>query len=356
MTLTHGGDTAAQHGDASRHFGRWCVAVVSSLLLMLVTMLLCSHIYRFVLPNSSLPQLGSSVLLTTSLPQLGSSALLTTSLPQLDGFVDLCRDHTFIHIPKNGGSSIEEECPNTNSILRRVRCLCRRCNKAVSDCVHRRFRPTPPHFLHGANKRVWLSPWHVPAELYRDIYGEDFSRRHQPTFCIVRRPSERYASCVAWSSKFARWKANASRLLFRYQRPAMWSDELLHRMPQYMFVWSSSGAVQCDCIVAFEKLARITKFHKNIRPRNKSLKKMPRDFINLYRADHALWLRARQSDELCYSPPPRRELPADWPPMPWLWQKLQPSKDTLRNNDPGRFDWVAAAVNSRGDRGYKGDK
>ena len=189
--------------------------------------------------------------------------------------MDRLLNMTFIHIPKTGGTTIENSLTSDRAIIHRY--------------------PRPP-------SDPWLSPWHFPPDLYEQRYLVPYDRPgHKQRFCVVRHPAERYASCERYTKS-------------GFQRPAMslasdylrWhgiepTEEHLHRMPQHMFVFDRKGHVQCQCVISFDKLGRLLRQvdNKSQGPRNIT---MPRDFAELYRHDLVLYEKARRHPELCYNP------------------------------------------------------
>ena len=190
----------------------------------------------------------------------------------------------FIHIPKNAGSTIEQLLSKNQSIISRHK------------------ERIPGNFMSPSSG--WRSPWHMPPDLYEAIYKRKFNTRgFHRRMCIVRNPLERYASCQAWSRNV--WHTSMSELASVYSSnwsSVTWNEELLHRMPQHMFVFARTGDVQCDCIVAIEKLKNYTSVHKNSAKHFNSI--VPVGFESLYAADYLLWKEALRNPEVCHSVPP----------------------------------------------------
>ena len=183
---------------------------------------------------------------------------------------------TFIHIPKTGGSSIEAQL-------------------SAQAAVFHRF-PKPP-------SRPWLSPWHFPPDLFEARYRQTLK---PPRFCVIRDPADRYRSCQAWSKNVSdtKFHLSASEVAVRALEWRKVTEELLHRLPQHMFIFSRSGHLQCECVVAFEKLGLLFKngsvvVNKSI---HKSSVKLPKDFANLYRFDTILHRAALSSRSTCFRP------------------------------------------------------
>lgn len=187
---------------------------------------------------------------------------------------------TFVHVPKTGGTSVE-------AFL------------SARRAVYHRFRKPPSH--------PWLSPWHFPADLLQVRYGMVLD---PPRFCVVRDPVERYAWCEAWSN--GRFRASANEIATQALEWKHPTEELLYRIPQHMFVFSRTGELQCECVVAFEKLALLL---RNGVVNNKSgphgVAPLPTDFQRLYRLDERIHRAARVARGLCYTPPRRIEGLAD---------------------------------------------
>lgn len=187
---------------------------------------------------------------------------------------------TFIHIPKTGGTSVE-------ALLTKEQAVFHRYKKP----------PSSP----------WLSPWHFPPDLFEMQYGVSYDRPPRTErFCVVRAPEERFRSCQLWSR--GRYLANRTTLEQAYGH---WSrttptEELLHRMPQHMFVWTSDGRVQCQCVIAFEKMTRLLSVHLNKRTpsvtNNTEMNRHWRAMQSLYRQDESLHMQALRSKQLCYRP------------------------------------------------------
>merc|ERR1712007_312067 len=81
--------------------------------------------------------------------------------------------HTFVHIPKTGGTSIE-------SLLRKEQSI----EKQITN-----------------NKGA--SPWHLPVDVFEEKYGRNYTQApFERTFCVVCEPRERLRSCVNWASAY----------------------------------------------------------------------------------------------------------------------------------------------------------
>lgn len=141
----------------------------------------------------------------------------------------------------------------------------------------------------------------------------------RPRWCVVRNPIfTRWQSDVAWGGGNGKWFGAASvsptdllTIFGRSRREALpWTEELLHKQPQHFFVWAADGRVQCDCVVAFEKLHLFAGEKRwNGRPHRSADPQFSQEGLHpalelLYSLDVQLWASARQTDELCYRPMP----------------------------------------------------
>ena len=80
-----------------------------------------------------------------------------------------------------------------------------------------------------------------------------------------------------------------------------WTEELAHRQPQHWYVWDEHGGVQCDCVVAFEKLGMLTDSQKKASS-HVTGGVLPAPLQQLYSVDFHLWRLAHQTDGFCYRP------------------------------------------------------
>ena len=187
----------------------------------------------------------------------------------------LLRSHGFIHIPKTGGTSIEQHLNATQAIIRR----------------------------RHSYKTGAAPPWHLPPDVYASLYNNTYMR---PTFCVVREPRERLQSCLNWGGS-VNFHTPLSQLpaAFAGGRHAVrWSEEYAHRMPQSWFVWSDRGDVLCDCVVPYEKLNLKTHLNgagSKQRPLRGVQFTFPR---RLYEMDALLHHAALGAPRLCYAPKP----------------------------------------------------
>lgn len=208
----------------------------------------------------------------------------TSIFPNNETSLSNIRRYMFIHIPKTGGSSIESE--------------------KWSNCILKRHLEVPPLNFWSASSN-WSSPWHFPPDLYELRYNQPFNIKYaEKRFCVVRNPIDRFASCVSWSVHH--WHTPLTHLLHTYLNRTSplihWNEELLHRMPQHMFVWDTHGEVQCHCVVAFEKLSNLTSITRNKSPAHTQKDSLPNGFHDLYAMDFLLWEDAIASKDLCYTP------------------------------------------------------
>ena len=197
---------------------------------------------------------------------------------------DMLKSMMFIHIPKIAGSTME-------AILGK--------NQLIISRPH---PPPPKNFLDS--RSGWVSPWHMPPDMYEHLLGRKYnSNRLKKRFCIVRNPIDRYISDMYWSKN--RFKTPIAKLAEKYAQnwsAVRWNEELVHRMPQHMFIFSRSGHVQCDCVIAIERLKNVTDIVKNDDKNKMSHHDfvLPHGFFALYSADRMIWSSALQYHDLCY--------------------------------------------------------
>ena len=241
------------------------------------------------------------------------------------------RTHFFLHIPKTGGSSVEELLPADAQLV----------------TPFTRKRPGRPHDPAIEAKRhemrlLWgqrwrrFSPWHLPPDIYERRFNRSYSNG-RPVFCVVRHPLDRLLSRLNYrcsNNESAPALGNEVRqLIAALAQPAPWDwfapiDErnLNHAVPQSWYVWSQRGQTQCQCVVAFEKLKR-TLTETWIRPnaenangsvrcsdhrqarRYATLRRMvtqgtlPESWWLLHGLDLRLWQDALQDKSFCHFPP-----------------------------------------------------
>ena len=88
-----------------------------------------------------------------------------------------------IHIPKTGGTSLEDSCPSSHCIYPRF------CNASNLRLLNHTCIVSDPH-----HHNQWLSPWHMPPDLYETHYGLPYDTENKKRMCIVRHPADRYQS------------------------------------------------------------------------------------------------------------------------------------------------------------------
>ena len=197
----------------------------------------------------------------------------------------------FIHIPKTGGTSLD----NFNA---------------------RHQNDTQLHVEYCGGRAHSFPRWHVPVDRYRACYGA--ASIVGPTLCVVRNPHDRLVSELAWEKRVphlrSAWQKLDARRLYAFWRglsqgkPRLTFDEVrLHLLPQRFFVYprgNRSLPRTCDCVVAFEKLALLTSRRLNRSPKSNETElnisfATKRNLWAWYAEDWILWRRARASKQLC---------------------------------------------------------
>ena len=216
--------------------------------------------------------------------------------------------HSFMHIPKTGGTAVEQSSKELGIEVR-----------------------TSPQVHKWVNRSGTVgSPWHLPPDMFQRVYGTP--RSSKPMLCVVRDPADRLRSeaswrCTPWRSP--RRHANGTSCQNRYSRRddpeydiasdaeevlrarhrddlLRMGDRVLHMLPQSWYVWAEDGSVQCSCVVAYDKLARVlglvpkqpSKYFDVRCPRSPAL-------AALYSIDEELHANASADDRsLCYRPRP----------------------------------------------------
>ena len=240
--------------------------------------------------------------------------------------------HNFIHVPKTGGSTIEALAPPERTILMKLLHCCDWWGFAQSRHIPHARSAFSGCCVVSRGKRI--SPWHLPPDVLPRFLPANWTlfEADRPRWCIVRDPADRLASSRAFkmatqvdrelgpnrsgseggsnSNEHVRHLAERH-LVFAFargRRNVPWTDTLLHLQPQSWFVWDEDGGVQCDCVVAFERLHHFVRGRRcrQCSQRRASgrgtLEAMSPALRLLYGLDAQLSLLARQSAELCYRP------------------------------------------------------
>lgn len=207
------------------------------------------------------------------------------------GFEDAFSGMMFLHIPKTGGSSVDVLLPPERSLYKRV------------SAEPTKWHPPVP------------SPWHLAPDAFERKYHRPDSPL--PRFCVVRNPTSRWNSCIRWeyARKHFRMPPEAlARVYNSTPRPKIrWTEEKVHRQPQRWYVWDGDGAVQCQCVVAFERmmpllngtivlLGRKSGNWTQRRVWANQTEPLPEPLEALYAKDRQLWERALHSKSVCYRP------------------------------------------------------
>ena len=237
----------------------------------------------------------------------------------------------FLHIPKNGGTSIELAANRDASAWGLYRECCPKGaivgTRDEDACCA----------ASSASRRS--SPWHLPPDVFFRLFHHEIEAdkahpgRRLPRWCVVRDPVERWASEVRWVQRSLQGRYPVilpdGQLKLVRQRTAAelrdafsdgrfnvnWTEELVHYQPQHWFVWSADGSVQCDCVIAHEKLRffEIGRTNNFTEAREATSSEapappsppLPKALLELYALDATLHASARTSSKLCYRPSAR---------------------------------------------------
>ena len=222
--------------------------------------------------------------------------------------------HSFLHIPKTGGTSFEKSAASLG-----IEVLISPWSKWAGT--------RQPLKGEGA-------PWHLPPDMFEARHRTPRSPARKPLLCIVRNPADRLRSEVAWRCALAKkerrfftfWTYNsksdrctlqqspvtfmareARQVLQADRRSSLHfaDDRVLHMLPQSWYVWAESGAVTCNCVVSYDKLARLAGLnHQNANSHTEVGWLTSPVFPRLYRLDEELYVNASTEQSLCYRPSP----------------------------------------------------
>lgn len=198
--------------------------------------------------------------------------------------MDILKTMMFIHIAKNGGTTIETILDKNKTIMKRDG-----------------FTLRNNFFGHKRD----VSPWHMTPEMYEHFLKKKYNTDGlNKRFCILRHPIDRYESCQVFSrGGFVKPFDYLINVYSQDFKSVLWDEELVHRMPQHMFLYYRNGTVQCDCAITIEKLNNITKVKKNTERHIKKHEiKDKVNFHKLYHKDFLLWDLASKEKHLCFQP------------------------------------------------------
>ena len=211
----------------------------------------------------------------------------------------------FVHIPKCGGTTLSKIVPAHAQVLQ---------NKPPSPLGVVRLKHWQRRWrLRSGTLRGMPSPWHLPPDMYERLFSEPFPSHNQSVICVVRNPFDRFQSEIAYrrrqnhrsfpllTSSLASEAAadmRRGRFTFRLQ------ETNLHLAPQSWYVWADSGARQCHCVVAIEKLHVLETVNAAQRaPDQQAI--MPTGLQELYAGDRRLWELAKASPSFSIPTPGR---------------------------------------------------
>ena len=259
-----------------------------------------------------------------------SSAMPADGLSRFAKVEHAVHSHFFLHIPKTGGTSIEQSVRPDLSAFGLYRNCCPSAsiivgNGAGSCCT-------------SSRASLRSSPWHLPPDLFARQFGheveadENHPGRRLQRWCVVRNPVDRWLSESRWheqgelngkwpivraDGQFAMVPPSDARTLrdaYRDRRRRVeWTEELVHFMPQHWFVWAADGTLQCQCVLAFEHVHQLMQLRINNSSSSvaqarggaspaASKRRMPAELQELYALDAVLHAAALNASRLCYRP------------------------------------------------------
>ena len=211
----------------------------------------------------------------------------------------------FVHIPKCGGTTLSKITPAHAQVLQKKP----PDPLGVMQLKHwqRRWR------LKSGTLRGMPSPWHLPPDMYERLFSEPFPARNQSVICVVRNPLDRFQSEVAYRKRqnhrsfpplTPSLASETAADMRRGRFPFRWQETSLHLAPQSWYVWADSGATQCHCVVAIEKLHVLETVNAAQRsPGHQAT--MPAGLQELYADDLRLWELAKASPSFSIPTPGR---------------------------------------------------
>ena len=211
----------------------------------------------------------------------------------------------FVHIPKCGGTTLSKITPAHAQVLQKKP----PDPLGVAQLKHwqRRWR------LKTGTLRGMPSPWHLPPDMYERLFSEPFPARNQSIICVVRNPLDRFQSEIAYRKRqnhrsfpplTPSLASETAADMRRGRFPFRWQETSLHLAPQSWYVWADSGARQCHCVVAIEKLHVLETVNAAQRaPGHQAV--MPAGLHELYADDFRLWELAKASPSFSIPTPGR---------------------------------------------------